>query len=478
MGTSHHEPMMRAHDEWRRHGEGGAWNYAHERRRAARLLDRGHPAHRRVRERRSRSACAATATSRCPREANIALLERIVADQRRILAREPATRDLPAVPQVWALYKEVQEYYEKGMRVPDDVTLLWCDDNWGNIRRLPTPEERERPGGAGVYYHFDYVGGPRSYKWLNTMPLPEGLGADAPRLPLRRDAAVDRQRRRPQADGGPDPVLPRLRLGPGALAGREPRATTCARGPSASSARSTPPRSPRSSAQYTTLQRPPQARDARAAHLQPGRLSRGRDRRRRLSRARARGPRRVHARCPAEARDAFFQLVLYPVKACAVLNELYVTVGRNRLYAVQGRTSTNDLAERARELFREDEALVARVPRAAGGGKWNHMMDQTHIGYTYWNQPMRNAMPGGPGGPDARAGEMGVAVEGSEASWPGSGPRQPALPGARRLRPQAPLPRGLQPRAAAVRVLGRDDRAVAARRRRTGLGGARAPHPR
>ncbi len=79
--------------------------------------------------------------------------------------------DLSAVPQDWALYKEVQEYYEKGMRVPDDVTLLWCDDNWGNIRRLPTAEERKRSGGAGIYYHFDYVGDPRSYKWLNTIPI-------------------------------------------------------------------------------------------------------------------------------------------------------------------------------------------------------------------------------------------------------------------------------------------------------------------
>ena len=57
------------------------------------------------------------------------------------------------------------------MRVPDDVTLLWCDDNWGNIRRLPTAEERKRTGGAGIYYHFDYVGGPRNYKWLNTNPI-------------------------------------------------------------------------------------------------------------------------------------------------------------------------------------------------------------------------------------------------------------------------------------------------------------------
>src|SRR5690606_13351064 len=103
-------------------------------------------------------------------EANVALLERIVRDQREIITRETG-QPAEKVPQLWALYKEVQEYFEKGMRVPDDVTLLWCDDNWGNIRRLPTPEERTRAGGAGVYYHFDYVGSPRSYKWLNTTPL-------------------------------------------------------------------------------------------------------------------------------------------------------------------------------------------------------------------------------------------------------------------------------------------------------------------
>jgi hypothetical protein len=102
--------------------------------------------------------------------ANKALLEQIVADQRAIIARRIGP-DLTRVPQDWALYKEVQAYYEAGMRVPDDVTLLWCDDNWGNLRRVPTAEERKRSGGAGIYYHFDYVGGPRNYKWLNTNPI-------------------------------------------------------------------------------------------------------------------------------------------------------------------------------------------------------------------------------------------------------------------------------------------------------------------
>jgi hypothetical protein len=99
----------------------------------------------------------------------IPLLERIVADQRKIIAEETG-KDASRTPQLWALYKEVQSYYDQGMRVPDDVTLLFADDNWGNIRRLPAAADRNRPGGFGVYYHFDYVGGPRNYKWINTNP--------------------------------------------------------------------------------------------------------------------------------------------------------------------------------------------------------------------------------------------------------------------------------------------------------------------
>jgi hypothetical protein len=136
----------------------------------------------------------------------------------------------------------------------------------------------------------------------------------------------------------------------------------------------------------------------------------------------------IYAVMPAAAKDAFYQLVLYPVKACALVNELYVTVGRNRLHAVQGRASTNDLAERARALFRQDAELSREYNETLAGGKWAHMMDQTHIGYTFWNQPVRNAMPGVQEVQVPPGGEMGVAVEGSEASWPDGGSARPVLP--------------------------------------------------
>ncbi len=139
MGTSHHEPMLRAQQEWKRHGT-GEWDYSTN---AAVLKDFWRKGIERNKNYESTITLGMRGDGDMPMSegANIALLEKIVADQRAIL-QQNMTPDIATEPKVWALYKEVQEYYEKGMRVPDDVTLLWCDDNWGNIRRLPTPEER------------------------------------------------------------------------------------------------------------------------------------------------------------------------------------------------------------------------------------------------------------------------------------------------------------------------------------------------
>src|SRR6266446_6146575 len=137
MGTSHHEPMLRAQQEWKRHGK-GPWDYSKNAEVLGEFWDQGI-------ERNKKYESIITLGMRgdgdlpMSESANIALLEKIVADQRKIIA-DRVNSDLSKVPQDWALYKEVQEYYEKGMRVPDDVTLLWCDDNWGNVRRLPTQE--------------------------------------------------------------------------------------------------------------------------------------------------------------------------------------------------------------------------------------------------------------------------------------------------------------------------------------------------
>jgi len=107
----------------------------------------------------------------------IATLEQIFADQRQIIAqfaKPPVGAVAPngpsPVPQMFCAYKEVLALYRQGLKVPDDVTIVWPDDNFGYVRNFATPEERQRPGGFGVYYHLSYLGAPLSYLWLSTTP--------------------------------------------------------------------------------------------------------------------------------------------------------------------------------------------------------------------------------------------------------------------------------------------------------------------
>jgi hypothetical protein len=99
----------------------------------------------------------------------VALLDKIIADQREILARN-VSPDVTKAPQIFVPYKEVLEIYRAGVKVPDDVTIVWPDDNFGYIRQFPSAEEAGRKGGAGVYYHLSYLGFPLAYLWLGTTP--------------------------------------------------------------------------------------------------------------------------------------------------------------------------------------------------------------------------------------------------------------------------------------------------------------------
>ena len=178
MGTSHHEPMIRAQKEWTLHHAqygNGEWNYVTNEQGLKKFWAEGI-------ERNKHYESIVTMGMRGDGdmampdagglEANKKLLERIIQDQRKILA-EHMNPDPSKVPQLWALFTEVQKYYDAGLRVPDDVKLLFTDDNVGNLRRVPTPEERKRSGGAGIYFHMDMHGGPFAYQWLNSNPLPK-----------------------------------------------------------------------------------------------------------------------------------------------------------------------------------------------------------------------------------------------------------------------------------------------------------------
>jgi len=388
MGTSHHEPMLRAQQEWKRHGS-GSWDYSKNDEVLRAFWEQGI-------ERNKKFESIITLGMRgdgdlpMSESANIALLEKVVADQRKIIA-DRVNPDLSKVPQDWALYKEVQEYYERGMRVPDDVTLLWCDDNWGNIRRLPTPEERKRSGGAGIYYHFDYVGDPRSYKWLNTIPIVkvwEQMNL-AYRYGDNRIWIVNVGDLKPMEL----PIDFFLHMAWNPDAWPKERVSEFTRlwaerqfGPQFA------PEIAEILSKYTKYngRRKPEL-------LEPGTFSQVNYREAETVFADfqsvAAKAEEIYAKLPENQRDAFFELVLYPTKASAIVTELYITAGKNQLYAEQGRASTNDLAAAARLLFQADADLSAYYNHSLAHGKWDHMMDQTHIGYTYWNQPPVNAMP-------------------------------------------------------------------------------------
>ena len=415
MGTSHHEPMLRAQQEWKRHGI-GPWDYATNAKNLDAFWEEGI-------ERNKNYESVITLGMRgdgdkpMAEKDDIALLEKIVADQRQIIARH-LTPTLASDPQVWALYKEVQGYYEKGMRVPDDVTLLWCDDNWGNIRRLPTPEERSRSGGAGIYYHLDYVGDPRSYKWLNTysitkvweqMNLAYRYGANRIWIvnvgdlkPLEFPTEFFLSMARDPQRWGKDNLKEFTEL----WAEREFGAKHAAE-IAQIVARYT---------QFNGRRKPEQLepdtfslvhyREADQVYSQWESLTRQAE--------------QLYSELPQNERDAFFELVLYPVKASAIVNELYITAGKNHLYAMQGRVDTNRLANQARALFAEDAALSDTYNRKLAHGKWDHMMDQTHIGYTSWNEPPVNAMPAVSEVQPLSGPRMAVAVEGSPSVAPDS----------------------------------------------------------
>jgi hypothetical protein len=386
MGTSHHEPLTRAHEEWKHAGK-GAWNYQTN---AATLQEfwRGGMQRMGTRENIVSIGMRGDGDEPMSQESNIALLERIVADQRKIIAEETG-KPAEQTPQLWALYKEVQDYYDKGMRVPDDVTLLLCDDNWGNIRKLPKPTEKSRAGGYGIYYHFDYVGGPRNYKWLNTNPLPRiweqmhlahEYGAnqiwivnvgDLKPMEFPISFFLDYAWNPDQISADQVDDYSRdwagRQFGPKHAAGIADILAKYAK--------------------YNS-RRKPELLDANTYSLATGEWATVVSGYNQLL-AQAE---KINQQLPAEYHDAYYELVLHPVQACANLNELYYTVAQNREAAKAGLANTNELAEKARALYAKDAEITRRY-HAVAGGKWNHMMDQTHIGYTYWQQPEQNAMP-------------------------------------------------------------------------------------
>ncbi|KAM3422159.1 hypothetical protein BST61_g2529 [Cercospora zeina] len=415
MGTSHTEPMTRATKEWEIFGE-GEWFWGTNNASIYEFFADGI-------ERSQNYDNVVTVGMRGYHDTpigddiQIELLEAVVSAQTEIL--EHFRGDASSVPQSWCLYKEVQGYYEQGMQVPDYITLLWAEDNYGNIRRLPVGNETERSGGAGVYYHFDYVGDPRNYKWISTTKLTKtweqmrlaydrqareiwvvNVGDIKPvELPISHflDMAYDITK------FGKDSTPAYLQKWAAREFGQSVAAETAevmyAYG-RLSSRRKFELVDPTTYSifDYSEADRVLEEWLEVQRHAQA-----------------------IYDTLSDDAKPAFFELVYYPVTAGCNYHGIMISAALNNLYADQGRNSANDLADRVRELFTQDQLLTKQY-HGLLDGKWNHMMDQTHIGYQYWQQPMRQTLP-----PlkyvanmeRSLVGDMKVAIQGSNASVPG-----------------------------------------------------------
>ncbi|EJD45481.1 hypothetical protein AURDEDRAFT_87784 [Auricularia subglabra TFB-10046 SS5] len=420
MGTSHQEPMMRSSPvEWNRLGY-GTWSFESNPENVTRYFiegaQRGAPFENVVTVGMRGSGDLPLGPT-----TNIDLLERVIKKQREILSDVFNTTDLSTVPQVWCLYKEVQNYYNMGMRVPDDITLLWTDDNWGHIQRLPSDSERNRWGGAGIYFHVDYVGDPMDYKWINTINNAQSY--------QQLNLAVEYNATRVwilnvgdfKANEIPTEFFLSMAYNASAFdrnnlldyyanwARREfqvsPTLAKEISGIVSTFSRLTAIRKPEltTPATFSTTN----YREADTYNAQWQQL---------LAAAET-----ANRQIPRAAQDAFFQTVLHPVAATANLHALYIAAKKNEDLASQASSSANTYAQQVEDAFDVDWDLREKY-HTIRDGKWNHMMDQTHLGYYYWQQPMQDTLP-----PlrkvrtraPALAGVMRITAEGSIGAWPG-----------------------------------------------------------
>ncbi len=379
MGTSHHEPMARNHQEYARDRKGwGAWNYATNKENLDRFFREGI-------ERMNGTDDIVTIGMRGDGDeamgngTDTKLLENIINNQRRII-KEVTGKSADKTPQIWALYKEVQDYYDAGLRVPDDVTILLCDDNWGNVRRLPTAEEQKRKGGWGLYYHVDYVGAPRNSKWINVTPIqnmweqlqlayfggiqklwilnvgdlkpmeyPIQLFMDMAWNPskYRVDNLLDHTRNFCAESFGEDQACEAAQLlnlvskYNGRITSEMLDAKT-----------------------YTTWEFAQVVSDYQA--LETRAL-------------------RQFITLKPEARDAYRQIVLFPIQAMGNIYEMYYAQAMNHQLAAQNDPEANCWAERCRKAFERDQQLNQQYNKEIAGGKWDGMMIQKHISYKIWN---------------------------------------------------------------------------------------------
>ena len=405
MGYSHHEPCLRASEEWDKvRGEGtrygNEWNfYTNEQG----LLNYWEDALRRsggyeniitigMRGERDTSMLGPDATV----TENVNLLKRIITKQRELISRY-VKRENGEVPMLLALYKEVEPYFYGDGKTPglkdwdglDSVTCMLCEDNYGYMRTLPTEEIRGHRGGFGMYYHLDYHGGPVSYEWVDSTPFSRiweqmseayeygirdvwivnvgDLKFHEVSLACFLSLAYDYEK---WGYGNPDSY--------------RQYTSEWAAGTFPGASRALQDQIGTVLTEYIRLNslRRPEALHAGVYHpCHYGETDRM------LSAVEAVEATSQHVmeELAPEEKDAYYSMIHFPAMASMNLLKMHLYAGKNHHYAAQGRVAANTYRKLVKECIARDRELSAEWA-AFRGGKWSGMELAPHIGFTRWNE--------------------------------------------------------------------------------------------
>lgn len=392
IGTSHHEQFQRSQQEWFRHRQdygNGEWNYKTNRDGVRRFWRDGmeHTKnYESIITMGMRGDDDKPMVDQGSAEENFRTLGQIIKDQRKIIAdvtKKPASK----TPQVWTLYSEQLDYFDDGLDVPDDIIIVLCDDNYGDVRRLPSAP---RKGGYGMYYHVSYYGAPRAQKWLNMSQIQQHWE----QLQATYDYGVDKlwilnvgdikphefpttffmdMAWNPKAFNA-DNLFDYTKDFYSGIFGND-------RGAEIADILDTHNK-------YTAYINA-ELLNPRTYNLASGEYERvtneylaleGRALRQMLT-------------LPKEMHDAYWQLVLYPVSAMANLYQMYYSAAKNSALAQNNDPEANIWAEKVQACFERDSLLSHYYNHEMSNGKWNHMMDQKHIGFRSWHTPKQQTPP-------------------------------------------------------------------------------------
>lgn len=399
MGTSHHEPMFRQGEEWRQihhqYGENGAWDFSSNAEAITKFWEDGLKRNKGLESLITIGMRGEQDSElKGSEEENIELLKNIIITQKRLLKEQ----GLEDAPQVLTIYKEVERYWygtdkAEGLRTWDvlnDVTIMLADDNFANIRTLPTERERNREAGFGMYYHFDYHGGPNSYEWVNTTPLEKvweqmsmtydygvrdiwivNIGDLKPmEFPVSYflDLAYDFETwgingRNKTKDytkkwamqqfknaGGEDVIegIESVLTGYTKMSGcRKPEVTYT------------------STYSYTNYN---EAQRVLKKAIDLENIAK-----------------KYYKQMPETFKDAYYQLVYYPAVASANVVKMQIYAGLNNLYYKRRSVLANSYAEVVEECKVKDIDMQNYYNDIMSNGKWKGMMSSPHIGYTQWS---------------------------------------------------------------------------------------------